>query len=437
MKKKLLIEKLAATTAEYDALLKATDAAADVVAHLAAVDAKEAELNQAKQELAAVEALEAKAKANVTRQPATVISDNEARRPFANFGEQLSAIAYAQSPAGSFHGKGGQVDKRLFEQNLAASGGSATVPSDGGFLIGTDFSTALLAKARESAKILPFCKEIPIGEGSDSVELPFIDETSRATGSRWGGIRVYRTSETDAATSSKPTINRAELKLETLKGLAYASERQLRNGPAYASILEDSFSSEFAFTIDNEIWRGTGVGQCLGFSTAAHEGTSLLVSVAKKAAQTGVTFVIENATAMLSRLRTVPGSNPAWFVNRDCVGQLPLMTVGQMPVFLPNGNAAGSPYFGTLFGYPVVIVEQAETLGTAGDVVLADFSQYVVITQGAGLRSATSMHVRFIYDEMAFKWSYDINGMPAIKKPITQFKGSNAVSPFVTTAVRA
>jgi HK97 family phage major capsid protein len=113
------------------------------------------------------------------------------------------------------------------------------------------------------------------------------------------------------------------------------------------------------------------------------------------------------------------------------------MTVGQMPVFLPNGNAAGSPYFGTLFGYPVVIVEQAETLGTAGDMVLADFSQYVVITQGSGLRSATSMHVRFIYDEMAFKWSYDINGMPSIKKPITQFKGSNTVSPFVTTAVRA
>lgn len=437
MRKKTLLEKLAAATSEYEALLKATEAATDAVAHLSAVDAKETELNGIKAELAAIEALEAKAKANVAREPARVTSDNEAKRPWANLGEQLSAIAFAQSPAGSFHGAGGQVDKRLFETHLAASGGSATVPADGGFLIGTEFSTALLGKAREAAKILPLCKEIPIGAGNDSVELPFIDETSRATGSRWGGIRVYRTAETDAPTSSKPTLNRAELKLETLKGLAYASERQLRNGPAYASILEDSFASEFAFTIDNEIWRGTGVGQCLGFSTAAHEGTALLVSVAKKTSQTAATFVIENATSMLSRLRTVPGSNPVWFLNRDCVGQLPLMTVGQMPVFLPNGNAAGSPYFGTLFGYPVVIVEQAETLGTAGDVVLADMSQYVVITQGGGLRSASSMHVRFIYDEMAFKWSYDINGMPSVKKPITQFKGSNTLSPFVTTAVRA
>ena len=64
MKKKLLQEKLAATTAEYEALLKATDAATDAVAHLASVDAKEAELNATKAELSAIESLEAKAKAN-------------------------------------------------------------------------------------------------------------------------------------------------------------------------------------------------------------------------------------------------------------------------------------------------------------------------------------------------------------------------------------
>jgi len=435
MKKKLLLEQLAALKTEYASLLEVTPE--DAVSHLAAVDAKEADIKAKTEELSAVEALEAKAKANATREPARVISDNEAKSPWNNFGEQLSAIAFAQSPAGSFGGKGGRVDKRLFETTLAATGGNTTVPADGGFLIGTEFSTALLSKSREMAKILPLCKEIPIGAGSDSIELPFVDETSRATGSRWGGIRVYRAGEAEAPTASKPTINRHELKLETLKGLAYATERQLRNGSAYSTILEDGFSSEFAFTIDNEIWRGTGVGQCLGFATQAHEGTALMVSVAKKVSQTAATFVIENATSMLSRLRAVPGSNPAWLLNRDCVGQLPLMTVGQMPVFLPNGNAAGQPYFGTLFGYPVIIVEQAETLGTAGDVVLADMSQYAVITQGGGLRSAQSMHFRFIYDEMTFKWSYDINGMATIKKPITPFKGSNTLSPFVTTAVRA
>lgn len=435
MKKKQLLERVTALTSEYDALLAAAETAPDAVAHLAAVDAKETELNGVKAELAAIEKMEAKAKENA-RSAARVISDNEGKRPFENLGEQLAAIAYAQSPAGAFHGLGGQVDKRLFETNLAASGASATVPADGGFAIGTQFSTALLTKAREQAKIFPLCFEIPVGEGNDSVELPYIDETSRAEGSRWGGVQCYWASEADSVTSKKPKIARHEMRLETIKGLAYATERLLRNAPAMETIFQNAFASEMAFKIDDAIWRGTGVGQPLGFSTQSFEGASLLVQVAKKSGQTADTFVIENATSMLSRLYADPGDNIAWLLNRDCIGQLPLMTVGQQPVFLPNNNASGSPYYGTLFGYPVMIVEQAETLGDAGDVVLANLSKYAVITQG-GLRAAQSMHVRFIYDEMTFKWGYDLNGQSVIKKPITPFKGSSTLSPFVTTAARA
>jgi hypothetical protein len=47
------------------------------------------------------------------------------------------------------------------------------------------------------------------------------------------------------------------------------------------------------------------------------------------------------------------------------------------------------------------------------------------------------MHVRFIFDEMTFKWSFDANGQSSVKQPITAFKGPNSLSPFVTTAARA
>jgi HK97 family phage major capsid protein len=442
MNKKQLQELLTAKRAELSALLTSAETSDNPVEALAAVNAKKQEVEAAQANLAAREAIEAEAKANATAQlaasgqAARVVADNEAKRPFANFGEQLFAVACAQSPAGSFGGQGGMVDKRLYEVNLAASGLNSTVPTEGGFLVATDFSTAILNKAAELGKIAPRCFTIPISDGFDGVELPYIDETSRATGSRWGGVRVYRAGETDAPTSAKPKFNRMELKLESLKGLAYISERQLRNSAATSTILQNAFSSEFAFVKDNEVWRGNGVGECLGFSVQAHEGTALMVSVAKKSGQTAATFVIENATAMLSRLYADPGDNIVWLLNRDCTGQLPLMTIGQQPVFLPNMNASGSPFYGTLLGYPIVIVEQAETLGTAGDVVLANLSKYAVIQQG-GMRSATSMHVRFIYDEMAFKWSHDFNGQSIVKKPITPFKGSATLSPFVTTAVRA
>jgi hypothetical protein len=69
-------------------------------------------------------------------------------------------------------------------------------------------------------------------------------------------------------------------------------------------------------------------------------------------------------------------------------------------------------------------------------VVLANLSKYVTITKG-GVRAAQSMHFRFIYDEMTFKWSIDVNGQSAIKQPITPFKGTNTLSPFVTVDARA
>jgi HK97 family phage major capsid protein len=202
-----------------------------------------------------------------------------------------------------------------------------------------------------------------------------------------------------------------------------------------SAVFENAFSSEMAFRLDDAIWRGDGVGKPLGFSVQNFT-SALLVQVPKVAAQVAATFRIENASAMLARLFREPGDNIVWFMNQDCIGQLPIMTVGSQPVFLPNMNASGSPYYGTLFGYPIVLVEQAETLGAAGDVVLANMSKYAVITQG-GLRAAQSMHVRFIFDEMTFRWGFDVNGQCIVKQPIAPFRGTNNLSPFVTTALRA
>jgi HK97 family phage major capsid protein len=273
MTKRELLSQVSALESEYSAVLAASSGAADPVAHLQAVDAKEKELKAVREQLAAVEALEARAKANVTREPAKVTSDNEAKRPFSGLGEQLAAIAYAQSPRGSFHNLGGVVDKRLFEQSLTATGANAAVPADGGFAIGTEFSTALLARAAQTARIFPLCQNIPIGEGSDSLELPYVDETSRVNGSRFGGVQAYWTGEADSPTATKPKLARHEIRLESLKCLAYATERLLRNAPAMATLFENAFASELAFKLDDAIWRGDGVGRWLYRVRHFHEQT--------------------------------------------------------------------------------------------------------------------------------------------------------------------
>jgi HK97 family phage major capsid protein len=107
---------------------------------------------------------------------------------------------------------------------------------------------------------------------------------------------------------------------------------------------------------------------------------------------------------------------------------------GGGPLFIPPNGVSGSPY-ATLLGKPLVPVEQAETLGTVGDIILADFSQYALVRKG-GMNASSSIHVKFLTDEMTFKFSMRVNGKPMWKSALTPAKGSNTLSPFVTLQTR-
>ena len=104
------------------------------------------------------------------------------------------------------------------------------------------------------------------------------------------------------------------------------------------------------------------------------------------------------------------------------------------PVYLPPTGAAGAPY-GTLLGRPMFSIEQCQAPGTSGDVILADLNEYLLLTKG-GIEASASIHVRFIYDEMTFKWVYRLDGAPIRNKVLTPFKGGSTATqgPFVTLA---
>ena len=107
---------------------------------------------------------------------------------------------------------------------------------------------------------------------------------------------------------------------------------------------------------------------------------------------------------------------------------------GGVPVYLPANSLAGGMH-STLFGRPVIPVEQCDTVGDLGDIVLADLSQYYLADKG-GMQAASSIHVKFIYDEMTFRMTYRVDGQPSWKSAITPFKSSNTLSPFVTLQAR-
>ena len=348
----------------------------------------------------------------------TPAKDNEKR--FASFGEQLMAAYRAAMP-------GGKVDERLTTR--AASGLNESTPSDGGFLVQQDFVTELLKRTYETGILASKVKKIPISTNANGMKINAIDEDSRANGSRWGGVQTYWEGEADEITASKPKFRQMELSLKKLTGLCYATDELLQDAAALEAVIRQAFAEEFGFKIDDAILSGSGEGEPLGILSSG-----AIVTVAKEASQTDI-ITVENLIKMWNRLWSRSRANAVWYINQELEPYLYTLKIGDKPVYIPAGGLSEKPY-GTLFGRPVVPIEQCSAAGEVGDIILADIGQYLLIDKG-GVKSASSIHVRFLYDENVFRFIYRVDGKPIWTKPLTPYKGSATVSPFVTLAKRS
>lgn len=343
---------------------------------------------------------------------------------FRSFGEQLQSIYTASMSRGM------EFDNRLVR---APTGAGEVDPTGGGFLVQTDFAEAIFMIAHDMGDILSRVNKIPLGDKFNGIKIPGVDETSRATGSRWGGVQSYWQDEGSQPTATKPKFRMIEFSLHKLMSLMYTTDELLQDSTALTSIASQAFSEEVMFMTEDGIYEGTGVGQPLGFMKSPS-----LVTVAAQNGQKTQTIVKENLDAMWSRLWVRSRKNAVWLVSQDVLPQLfqlnqAVGTGGEL-VFMPPGGMSGAPY-ATLFGRPVVENEYSATLGTTGDIALVDPSQYTLVDKG-GVQAATSMHVAFLTDQMVFRITYRVDGKPMWTAPITPFKGSNTRSPFVALASR-
>lgn len=344
---------------------------------------------------------------------------------FDRFGEQLVAIMRASNPGLPF-------DRRL----IRATGLNESTPSDGGFLVQTDFQSDIIKRIYETGILAGKCRKIPISANSNGIKLNAINETSRAEGSRFGGLTCYWLAEAGTKLSTKPEFRQMELSLKKLIGLYYATDELIQDASALESVVSQAIISELGYKVDKAIFRGTGAGQPLGILNSGS-----LVSVDKETGQLARTITYQNICDMWARLYSGSKRNAVWLINTDVLPQLFTMGltlgVGGAPVYLPPGGASGSPY-GSLFGRPVIEIEQASTLGTVGDISLVDLSEYVLIEKG-GIQQASSIHIAFTTDETAFRFVYRVDGQPLWNSTLTpeNVTGTKTLSPFVMLATRA
>lgn len=340
---------------------------------------------------------------------------------FASFGEQLQAIANVEIKH--------TLDPRL----KVASGMSEGTGSEGGFLVEPEFTGGLLMRAYDTGILAKECWKVPMSKSS--LVMKVIDETSRADGSRRGGILTYWTEEAGVLTKSKTKFREIRIDLKKLTGLYYATDELLEDSAALEATIKKLFAEDFGFKIDDAIWNGTGAGMPLGLLNSAG-----LVSQAKETNQTAATVVAENIINMWNRMPASSMSKAKWYINQDVMPQLmqmyiPVGTAG-VPVFMPPGGLVTAPY-GTLLGKPIQPIEQCAALGTVGDIVFADLSQYILGEKSGGIQAASSIHVRFLYGESTFRFILRMDGQPLQNSAVTAFKGSTTRSPYVALATRA
>lgn len=319
---------------------------------------------------------------------------------------------------------------RNYYEEQKVSGMSEGISADGGFLIPEEFSLAILTAISTAGVIAPKCQNFPV---NNNLSLPFVNRTTEAT-SWTGGVTIYKPHEGVIKTATAPKLAQCKLKLDKMTAVVYATDELIEDSPiALETFLTTMVSTEMALTKDEDIINGSGAGEALGVMNAP-----CLVSVGKETGQAATTLVYENIAKMWSRLYNPSRARAAWFINQDCMEQISKLSIavgtGGNGVFVVNA-ATAMPQ--SIFGAPIIWSPHCQTLGTTGDIILGDFSQYVTISKaGMGMKVNTSIHIKFLEDETAFRFVVRFDGQPWWASSVNPKHGTKTVSPFVALAVR-
>ena len=250
------------------------------------------------------------------------------------------------------------------------------------------------------------------------------------TSSVSGGLTVGRDAETVAKTASRMEVERIRLEAFSLFGLAYTTEEILADSPiSFAAILAAGFSDEFTSVLINERLNGIGVGQFTGINNSGS-----LITITKETGQAAATIVYQNVLKM--RQRCWGYDKAQWLANHDCLPQLAQMNMsvgtGGIPIWMPS---AREDVPDMLLGRPLVFSEYPAAIGSAGDLLCCNWSQFIEGTYQP-LQSAESIHVRFLNHERAFKFWLRNAGACWWRATLTPKHGATR-SPFIALGARA
>lgn len=350
------------------------------------------------------------------------VTEDEADRPFKTIGDNLYAITQQVRK-----GHTAPRLKALHEMNMKASlGSNELVPSQGEFLLEPTLVSEFMRPVHEAGPFSARARRMPVGPNSNYGWINGVDETSRTAGNRWGGVRGYWLAEADSLTASQPKFRRINWELHKVAVLQYATDEILNDVSLLNSIITQSAAEELNFLVNDAIFRGTGAGQPLGLLN----GGSVISATRTDANEVDHDDIVR----MINRLHPSRYANAVWFAHPNVQPQLDVLnfTAGSTGILSPYVNYTDNGVT-MLRGRPVVYNEFSPSLGTLGDIMLVDMTDYLVWEKG-GIEAASSIHVQFLTDQTAFRFIYRVDGQPATYSALTPYQGSTTTSPYVALA---
>lgn len=292
---------------------------------------------------------------------------------------------------------------------------------DGGALIPPQFVKEVWDKARY--RDTPFSRCRTITAVSNSGILPAISESSRVDGSRWGGLLSYWEGEAQQFVNTHPKLQDENFRLKKLTAMVPCSTEIFSDSALLDGFLAETVHKEFLFKTNEAMINGPGAGMPLGAVTAP--GT---ITIAKDTGQATQTISSSNIQNMWKQFHGPSRANGVWYANEE----FDVDTLG-LPVS-PLVGWVGEQPAPTLKGRYCLPLENCQPIGTPGDLILGDWSQYLMLF--GGLRRDVSMHFKFDYHESYFRFVWRCDGMPLWQSPLTSIHGTLQKAPFLILAQR-
>ena len=304
--------------------------------------------------------------------------------------------------------------------------------SQGGFLVPEAYRADLQMIALENAVVRPNGATIIPPIKTDSVKIPYVDDTSHAT-TVFGGVQAIWTAEREEKDATKPKFGQMELVPKKLAGLTYTSNELLADSAiALEPLIKRMFGSAWGYFEDDAFINGNGVGQPLGILNCA------ALKVVNRNTVNRVFF--EDIREMYACMLGPSHPYAIWVINPGVLPDLIGMTSGDVapaaatnPIWINQTMGAENPIPGRIFGRPFFISEKMPSLGTQGDIGYFDLRYYFIFDRQP-LTIDVSTHVAFVTDETCWRFVLRVAGQcwPAgTLTPRNAAAPVTTISPFV------